>query len=253
MAGRTTFVIAHRLSTIALADEIVVLEDGRDRRARHARRAAGELRALPRDRREGPARPGVPQPQARWSARWRGCERAGADELAPPAARHPGPRRASCAACSSCCGRTAAAWSADVRRAHGRDRRRRSRRRRWPSSRSTTASRPGDVAALTTDRGRVPGLRARLLGRDLRADLPRRLGRPARAAGPARADLRAPAAPVDRLLLAQPGGRADLAADQRRAGARPARHRRRGDALPVLADADRHGGDPAAARRRSSR
>jgi ATP-binding cassette subfamily B protein len=29
MAGRTTFIIAHRLSTIALADEIVVLEDGR--------------------------------------------------------------------------------------------------------------------------------------------------------------------------------------------------------------------------------
>ena len=29
MDGRTTFVIAHRLSTIALADEIVVLEDGR--------------------------------------------------------------------------------------------------------------------------------------------------------------------------------------------------------------------------------
>ncbi|HEY8770989.1 MAG TPA: ABC transporter ATP-binding protein [Thermoleophilaceae bacterium] len=29
MAGRTTFVIAHRLSTIALADEIVVLEEGR--------------------------------------------------------------------------------------------------------------------------------------------------------------------------------------------------------------------------------
>jgi ABC-type multidrug transport system fused ATPase/permease subunit len=29
MTGRTTFVIAHRLSTIALADEVVVLEDGR--------------------------------------------------------------------------------------------------------------------------------------------------------------------------------------------------------------------------------
>jgi ATP-binding cassette subfamily B protein len=29
MAGRTTFVIAHRLSTIALADEIIVVEDGR--------------------------------------------------------------------------------------------------------------------------------------------------------------------------------------------------------------------------------
>jgi ATP-binding cassette subfamily B protein len=28
MAGRTTFIIAHRLSTIALADEIVVIEDG---------------------------------------------------------------------------------------------------------------------------------------------------------------------------------------------------------------------------------
>jgi ATP-binding cassette subfamily B protein len=28
MAGRTTFIIAHRLSTIALADEVVVLEDG---------------------------------------------------------------------------------------------------------------------------------------------------------------------------------------------------------------------------------
>jgi ATP-binding cassette subfamily B protein len=29
MRGRTTFVIAHRLSTISLADEIIVLEDGR--------------------------------------------------------------------------------------------------------------------------------------------------------------------------------------------------------------------------------
>ena len=29
MRGRTTLIIAHRLSTIALADELVVLDDGR--------------------------------------------------------------------------------------------------------------------------------------------------------------------------------------------------------------------------------
>ena len=74
MEGRTTFVIAHRLSTIALADEVVVLEDGRDRRARHPRRAARDLAALPRDRREGAARPGLPHAQDPGSARWRGCE-----------------------------------------------------------------------------------------------------------------------------------------------------------------------------------
>ena len=39
MEGRTTIIIAHRLSTIALADEIVVLEDGARRRARTPRRA----------------------------------------------------------------------------------------------------------------------------------------------------------------------------------------------------------------------
>ena len=33
-SGRTTFVIAHRLSTIVSADQILVIEAGRDRRAR---------------------------------------------------------------------------------------------------------------------------------------------------------------------------------------------------------------------------
>ena len=44
--GRTTFVIAHRLSTIESADQILVLEERRDRRARHAPRAHRARRAL---------------------------------------------------------------------------------------------------------------------------------------------------------------------------------------------------------------
>jgi len=36
MKGRTTFVIAHRLSTIRRADQILVMEQGQNRGARHA-------------------------------------------------------------------------------------------------------------------------------------------------------------------------------------------------------------------------
>ena len=35
--NRTTFMIAHRLSTVEQADRIIVLDDGSDRRERHAR------------------------------------------------------------------------------------------------------------------------------------------------------------------------------------------------------------------------
>ena len=57
LAGRTAIVIAHRLSTIRQAGRIVVLDQGRDRRAGHARGAARAERplraALPRLGRAG--------------------------------------------------------------------------------------------------------------------------------------------------------------------------------------------------------
>ena len=59
------------------------------------------------------------------------------------------------------------------------------------------------------------------------------------------AHLRPPPEAVGRLLLAQQGRRADLAHDQRRGSAGPARHRRRRDAVPVHRYAARHRGDPA--------
>ena len=49
MEGRTTFVIAHRLSTIALADEIVVLEEGRIAARGTPRRAASRARSSTRE------------------------------------------------------------------------------------------------------------------------------------------------------------------------------------------------------------
>ena len=56
-AGRTTITIAHRLSTIRDADEILVLDHGRDRRARHPRRTARPRRPL-RGARQPGRRPG---------------------------------------------------------------------------------------------------------------------------------------------------------------------------------------------------
>ena len=46
--GRTTIAIAHRLSTVLDADVIFVVDDGPDRRAGHARRAARRRRRLRR-------------------------------------------------------------------------------------------------------------------------------------------------------------------------------------------------------------
>ena len=56
MEGRTSFVIAHRLSTIRDADNVVVINDGEDRRAGQPPAAAGEARLLP---------PPVPEPVQR--------------------------------------------------------------------------------------------------------------------------------------------------------------------------------------------
>ena len=56
MRDRTTIIIAHRLSTIALADEIVVLDDGRVGRAARRTSCVGDERRLPRDLRARDAR-----------------------------------------------------------------------------------------------------------------------------------------------------------------------------------------------------
>ena len=75
----TVIIVAQRVGTIMNADRIVVMDDGPDRRHRHARRAARDQRDLPRDRllpavrrggggmsgRPGAAPAGRPAPAAR--------------------------------------------------------------------------------------------------------------------------------------------------------------------------------------------
>ena len=233
MTGRTTFVIAHRLSTIALADEVVVLESGEIVARGHARRAARELAALPRDRREGPAGPGVPHargPGARGGGAVRDANRAGRLRHLISLLR---PYR----------GRVLLMFVALLHRDRGR-------------AGASIPRRPGDRrghraaghARADADRDRVRGRCGPELGHHLPADVPHQLGRPARAPGPQGRALRAPPAAVDRLLLAQQGGRPDLAADERHPGARPARDRGHLDALLGHAHARRHRGDPGAAR-----
>ena len=69
--GRTTLVIAHRLSTIVGADEIIVLDQRRNRRTRHALRAAGAGRPLCQHV-EPPARGGRGARETRPRGRGRG-------------------------------------------------------------------------------------------------------------------------------------------------------------------------------------
>ena len=109
----------------------------------------------------------------------------------------------------------------------------------------------GDVGALDLIVAAFVVVARPLRGGHLPADLPGRLGRDAGAAGPARADLRPPAVDVDRLLHPAQPRRADLAHDQRRRGAQPARHRRRRDDVLQHPDPGRRRRDPARARRQA--
>ncbi len=108
--------------------------------------------------------------------------------------------------------------------------------------------RPGRRRRARHGRGALRAQRPDRLGHLVRADLAHRLGRPARARRPAPADLRPSPADADRLLRAAAGGRPDQPHDERRRGARLARHRHGRDAVPGQPHADRLDRDPAAAR-----
>ncbi len=129
-------------------------------------------------------------------------------------------------------GRLAAGRDRGVARPAGLDRARRRRREPW----QRRLARP-DRGALRRRQHR----RHRLL---LRPDVLHRLDGRAHARRPAQPCLQPPAAPLARLLRAQPRRRAHEPADQRRRGARPARDRRLHLARPEHPHAARRGRDP---------
>ena len=228
MEGRTTFVIAHRLSTIALADEVVVLEDG-EIVARGTHDELLETSPLYREIAEKGCPTRSSSRAATRIARWRACEQPRQPPSSPGEPAAPVPR----------------ARGADVRRAAARDGAR-SPRPTSRAARSTTASRQGHERAHD-HRDRVPRGGAPELGRHLlQTYLINWVGQ--RALRTCASSCSAPPAALDRLLLAQQGRRPDLA-DRTTSRRSTSSSRRHLDAVLGDAHARRHGGDPGPARR----
>ena len=244
MKGRTTIIIAHRLSTISLADELVVLDDGRDRRraartrscSRRARSTATSTSTAcssasspsgsRRGRRMRVWQPGSHLTQQRgakvddWS--WR------ADRCAA-CRRSRGWRRRTSAQTALALGSLLAATATALAAAlpgEARD------RRRHPQA--------GPARAHDRRRRSSSSPASLNLGHERGADVLHGLDGRAHPRRPAQHALPPPAAALARLLRAQPRRRDHQPPDERRRGARPARDRRRDDARPEHADPDRH-------------
>ena len=275
MADRTTIIIAHRLSTLALADELVVLDHGRIvARGTHEqllgtspvyreiyehglleREFAERVEAAPDESRpHGRLRPpsGVARGEVALRPR-RACARRHArlaarrasDDaarrrrarlvVARDAAQDPLPRalHEALSAPDDPRDRLAPPRDCDVPDPAVPDALRD--RRRSPQGRPP----PPDDHRHPDDRSGARQPRDRCT-----ADVLHRLDRRADPRRPSQRPLPTSAAPLARLLRAQPRRRRDQPADERRRRARPARHRRRDDARAEHAGADRDDDHP---------